>query len=123
MLHIALGHKKEVVGLASCGNRSHWLASLSKDGQIYLWDIPTETIIAAASCPDALCLVSSWEPPGRPLLFPMPDPNPAYFNDSAFLVMPSFKKPFKTPAECDFGIGSRCEESGTKILLPLQSYK
>ena len=51
------GHRKEVIQLAACPSHRPLLVSLSKDGNIRLWDVCSEACIASAVAPDVLCLV------------------------------------------------------------------
>ena len=50
------GHQKEVVELCTCSGRPGLLASLSKDGNLRLWDVPSDTCLASIQT-DATCLV------------------------------------------------------------------
>lgn len=52
------GHTKDVVDLAAAANKQGVLASLSKDGNLRLWDAPAEQCLASYTT-EANCLVRS----------------------------------------------------------------
>lgn len=54
-----VGHSAAVIDLVSCSARPGLLASLSKDGNVRVWDVPTETCMASFAA-DATALVSPW---------------------------------------------------------------
>ncbi len=54
--HLLRGHTREVVELASCSGRPARLLSLSKEGNVRLWDVPSEACMASIST-DATSLV------------------------------------------------------------------
>lgn len=51
------GHTKEVVDLAATAAAPRLLLSLSRDGNLRLWDVPSETCLSSLQT-DATCIVS-----------------------------------------------------------------
>ena len=58
--HLLQGHTREVAELAAAGaGAPRLLLSLSRDGNLRLWDVPTETCLSSIQT-DASCIVSGW---------------------------------------------------------------
>lgn len=57
MLFCRSGHTKEVIELAAGRDAPRLLLSLSKDGNLRLWDVPTEACLSSLQT-DASCIVS-----------------------------------------------------------------
>ena len=56
--HLLQGHTREVAELAAAGaGAPRLLLSLSRDGNLRLWDVPTETCLSSMQT-DASCIVS-----------------------------------------------------------------
>ena len=56
--HLLQGHTREVAELAAAGaGAPRLLLSLSKDGNLRLWDVPTEACLSSIQT-DATCIVS-----------------------------------------------------------------
>ena len=59
VIRLLHGHAAEVVELAAAGAAApRLLASLSRDGNLRLWDVPGEACLSSIQAPDATCMVS-----------------------------------------------------------------
>lgn len=58
MVRLLRGHAREVVELAAVPAAPRLLLSLSRDGNLRLWDVPSETCLSSLQT-DASCVVSS----------------------------------------------------------------
>lgn len=57
--HLLRGHSRDVAELAAAGpGAPRLLASLSRDGSLRLWDVPSEACLSSVQHPDASCIVS-----------------------------------------------------------------
>jgi WD40 repeat protein len=57
VVRLLRGHTREVVELAAVPARPDLLLSLSRDGDLRLWDVPSEACLSSIQT-DACCLVS-----------------------------------------------------------------
>lgn len=58
VIKLLRGHTKEVIDISSIPSSPNLLVSLSKDGNIRLWDVPSETCISSINT-DATCIALS----------------------------------------------------------------
>lgn len=57
VVRLLCGHKREVLELAAVPAAPRLLLSLSRDGNLRLWDVPSETCLSSIHT-DATCIVS-----------------------------------------------------------------
>lgn len=57
VIRLLRGHAREVVELAATAAAPRLLLSLSRDGNLRLWDVPSETCLSSLQT-DATCIVS-----------------------------------------------------------------
>ena len=63
VVRLLRGHAREVVDLAACAVRPRLLLSLARDGNLRLWDVPSEACLASIQT-DATAIVSHFVPAG-----------------------------------------------------------